>query len=141
MGKRLTIADVMLLVGRDLDEARGWLAEERASKRPRASLVRELEELVAELESEGRGEVEQATRSHLEAVRREGQMDTRGEALAAGAVALSKLIDGADPPTSVAGWHREWRDTLAEIAKEAPGGDDPDSWVAALSADIRDPKV
>lgn len=81
----------------------------------------------------------EAVREHVEALRREGQLDTQGEALAEIAFRLAGLLDVGEPVTMTASWTRELRQTLLDLApKGTSGGDDDDAWLDGLSAEVRD---
>jgi hypothetical protein len=85
------------------------------------------------------GACAKAVTSHVEALRREQQLDTQGEALAALAVNLAKKLDVGEPMMMTASWARELRMTLAALSpREAADDGDDDSWLAGLPAAVRD---
>lgn len=79
-----------------------------------------------------RRKVRTAVQDHIEALRREGGLDTKDEALAALALNLAALLDAGEPPTMTASWARELRATLVLLQPEASGDSDPDSWLDNL---------
>lgn len=84
------------------------------------------------------GACEKAVKAHVTALRRESTLDTGGEALAALAVNLAKKLDVGEPLMMTASWARELRMTLAALGpREAAGDGDDDSWLADLSAEVR----
>lgn len=89
-----------------------------------------------------KGPNEAAVEKHVEALRREQQLDTEGEVLAALALKLGELLDGGEPVTMTVAWARELRLALAALAPGGRGddGDDgaDDSWLADLPSPLRD---
>lgn len=86
------------------------------------------------------GACEGAVTAHVEALQRESQLDTHGEALAALAVNLAQKLDGGEPMMMTASWARELRMTLVALGpREAADDGDDDSWVADLPAAVRNP--
>ena len=82
----------------------------------------------------------EAVTAHIEALRRERQLDTQGEALAAIAMRLAELLDVGQPVVMTASWTKELRQTILAMApKGTPDGDDADSWLDGLSAEVRNP--
>lgn len=96
---------------------------------------------LSERDGGAKGATESAVDEHIAALRREHSLDTGGEAHAALALRLARLIDEGEPVMMTASWARELRATLVVLTKqEAPGDGDDDSWVAGLSASLRDPE-
>jgi hypothetical protein len=77
--------------------------------------------------------VRPAVEAQVRALRADGNLDLRGEALAQVALRLAGLLDGGKPPTMTAAWAKELRATLAELVpKEAADGDPDAAWVNDL---------
>ncbi len=86
-----------------------------------------------------RGSNRRAVDTHITALRREQQLDTHGEALAALARKLADLLDVGEPVMMTASWARELRQTLDALTPggDSGDGDDDDSWVAGLPSPLR----
>jgi hypothetical protein len=74
----------------------------------------------------------------VDSLRREQQLDTHGEALAALALTIAAKLDEGEPVMMTSAWARELRQTLALLMPARGVDDDDDDWTSALSAEVRD---
>lgn len=89
-----------------------------------------------------RRKIRTAVQDHIEALGRDGVLDTQDVALAALALNLAALLDAGEPATMTASWARELRATLVMLRPEAGDGDgDPDAWLDSLGggAEVQHP--
>lgn len=119
---------------------------------PTSSWVPELRDSLEQLGFVFAGPVESRVAAHVEALRTEYPIDTYGEAFAATALRLAKLIDEAEPTPTISSWIAQLRGTLKDLGLapvgRPPGGEagddddaeppDPDAWLDRLSAEVRD---